>query len=343
MFLGTEHPRRSRRVVTGWRCGPARVRRPELGLVSRGLQPLFQVLGALFGMLRAGWRGELPLWLAVPTFMGACWAIDPLFNAIYRFSPPSRVAELLLLTAWAASLWLVLLWSGVGVWRCVRTSSDGGGSMVLAVGALALVLLVGAQALPAAQEAGCVAASVWRQIPPLQPGSGSGDADAFWFRAAMRYDASSRTLWVTGAIERGTSQDFITALEQHPQTQTIGLVSPGGYVDEMRAMSERIRDRQLDTFAPARCASACVSLFAAGAKRWVSTQSRFGLHRSGHECFKDTGLSADDLLEAATLRAAGVTEEFIQNMLSTPYHSIWQPELKELLTSGLAGGVREIP
>lgn len=157
----------------------------------------------------------------------------------------------------------------------------------------------------------------------------------------MRYDAANRTLWVTGAIERGTAEDFIAALDRLPQVQTSGLVSPGGYVMEARAISGRIRAQWLDTFAPERCISACVSLFAAGEQRWVSRQSSFGLHRSGHACFSDTGPSAGDLEEATALREAGVTEAFIRHMLETPYQRMWQPSVRDVLASGLASGVRE--
>jgi len=283
------------------------------------------------------------VWLAVPTFVGTCLAVEQLYGALYDLGPASqwRVVEPLFLWAWALSLWAALLWSGVGIWRCVRSSRTEGGSAVLAVGALAVVLAMGAHALTAARDVGCVAGTVWREAWPERPAGGSGPHDPFWERAAMRYDAATRTLWVTGAIERGTAEDFIAALDRHPQVRTIGLVSPGGYVIEAQAMVKQVRARRLDTFAPERCISACVSLFAAGEQRWVSRHSSFGLHRSGHACFSDMGPSTGDLEDAVALREAGVTEAFIQQVLDTPYRSLWQPALRDVLASGLASGVRE--
>lgn len=320
-----------------------RGRPPAPGLAWRALRFALQALGAVLGLVRAGWRGELPLWLAAPTFAGLCWAVSPLYSALYELSPPGpwRVVEPVLLWAWALSLWLALLWAGVGVWRCVRSSQQGGGSALMGVGALALVLAVVAQAVAAARDVGCVAGSVWRETWPDRPAGGSEAQDAFWARAVMRYDAANRTLWVTGAVERGTADEFIAALTRHPQVQTIGLVSPGGYVVEAQTMVKQVRARQLDTFAPGPCASACVSLFAAGEQRWVSPQSSFGLHRSGHACFSDTGPSAADLEEATALREAGVTEAFVRQMLETPYQSLWRPDLRDVLASGLASGVRD--
>ena len=341
MLLGNEQPvalhgTAARRLNTRTRSRP-----PPRGLAHRALRPVLQVVGAVFGMLRAGWRGELPLWLAVPAFIGTCWAVSPIFSKLYMLIPAWRMADPLVLSAWLACLLAVLLWSAVGVWRCARSNQEHGGPTVLAVGALALMLPVGAQSLATARDVSCVAGGAWREAWPTRPASSPGPINPFFSRAVMSYDAPSQTLWITGGIERGTAEDFAAALKQHPQTKTIGLISPGGYVDEMQAMSERIREGRFDTFAPARCASACVSLFAAGQQRWVTQESRFGLHRSGHECFEDTGPSAEDLQDAAALREAGVSEAFIQRALDTPFQSIWRPALGDVLASGLATGVRE--
>ncbi|HZV92972.1 MAG TPA: hypothetical protein VFF72_07125, partial [Caldimonas sp.] len=160
-------------------------------------------------------------------------------------------------------------------------------------------------------------------------------------RAVLGYDDATRTLWLRGAIELGAATEFLAALQTHPLTQTIALESPGGYVSESQAMAGEILKRHLDTYAPEKSASACVDLFAAGEKRWAGPRTMFGLHRSGHECRPDQGLTRADLRAASFLRERGVAEDFIDRAFETPYDRLWKPDVRTVLESGLATGVRE--
>lgn len=75
---------------------------PALGAARQALKLAAQGLGAVLGILRAGWRGGLPLWLAAPTFVGTCLAVDQLYGALYDLSPASqwRIVEPLFLWVW---------------------------------------------------------------------------------------------------------------------------------------------------------------------------------------------------------------------------------------------------
>lgn len=93
-------------------------------------------------------------------------------------------------------------------------------------------------------------------------------------------------------------------------------------------MAEEILKRELDTYAPEKCASACADLFAAGEKSWITPKSVLGLHRSGHECAPDAGTTSHDRIAAEFLSSRGVAAGFIQRALDTPYDGIWLPDIR---------------
>ena len=105
-----------------------------------------------------------------------------------------------------------------------------------------------------------------------------------------------------------------------------------------------MRDRGLDTYVRADCASACVLVFAAGRERLAAPSARFGLHRSGVEWQRgDPGVSPTDLAMERYFREQGVADEFIVRVLETPFRDIWVPTAGEVMASGLASGVWTLP
>jgi hypothetical protein len=180
----------------------------------------------------------------------------------------------------------------------------------------------------------CYSGSLWREVTAPREDHGGNS------RAVLEYDETSRTLWIQGALELGAAEEFRKALLAHPAALTIGLDSPGGYVAEGRQMAGEILGRRLDTYARDLCASACIDLFAAGERRWAGQQAVFGFHRSGHKCSPDTGINKADLVAANFLRERGVDDEFVQRAFETPYTSIWTPDVRTVLDSGLATGMR---
>ncbi len=292
-------------------------------------------LGACFGIARACWRGDLPLWMATLVLAAVCSALNPLWSVVEASMPsgPSGKFELAVLVAWATTLWVALAWSLVVFWRSLITSRTGGGSALVAIPMLIVMAHVAANAWSSARQMSCYSASLWREtMTPRENGGWNS-------RAVVQYDEASRTLWIRGALELGTSGEFRTGLSAHPATHTVGLDSPGGYVQEGRRIARQMA-LKLDTYAPERCASACIDLFAAGERRWAGQQTTFGFHRSGHECAPDSGLNKSDLVAANFLRERGVADDFVQRAFETPYTSMWKPAVRTVLYSGLATGLR---
>ncbi len=292
--------------------------------------------GAVVGLTRACWRGEVPLWLATTLFAAVCFALNPLWQAVDDAAPTSAMGwmDLAVLSGWAACLWAAFIWTGIGFWRSLRIHLADGGSTVLAIVAVAVMVAAAWNTWSSARPVSCYAGSLWGET---WAGHAPGQAQD---HAVMGFDAQTRTLWVRGEIVLGTAQDFLKALAAHPSVRTIGLISPGGYVHETQAMVDAILKRRLDTYAPGQCMSACVALFAAGEQRWVSEESEFGLHRSGHECREDSGPTQADLRVAQFLRDRGVSESVVDRFLETPNQEMWSPDIGTTLRSGLATGTR---
>ncbi len=310
-------------------CG-ARLRRTALWMGA-------MASGAVVGLTRAGWRGEVPLWLATTLFAAVCFMLNPLWQAVNDAAPTSAMGwlDLAVLSGWAACLWAAFIWTGVGFWRSLTIHQADGGSTVFAVVAVAFMLPAAWHTWNSARVVSCYAGSLWGETWAGRKPDQATD------RAVMSVDAQTHTLWVRGAIDMGTAQEFMTALAAHPSVRTIGLISPGGYVHEAQAMVDAILKRQLDTYVPGRCMSACVVLFAAGEQRWVSEESEFGLHRSGHECREDSGPTHADLRVAQFLRDRGVSELVVDRFLETPNQEMWSPDIGTTLQSGLATGTRD--
>jgi len=124
------------------------------------------------------------------------------------------------------------------------------------------------------------------------------------------------------------------------EIEGIELDSPGGSAAEGFALAALVRDRGLDTFVRADCASACVLVFAGGRERLAAPSARFGLHRSGVTWQRgDRGVSATDLAMERFFRERGVTDGFIARALETPFHEIWVPPVDAVMGSGLGTGL----
>ena len=107
----------------------------------------------------------------------------------------------------------------------------------------------------------------------------------------------------------GTTNLVRAALKRHPGIEGIELDSPGGSAAEGFALAALVRDRKLDTYVQADCASACVLVFAGGRERLAAPSARFGLHRSGVTWQRgDRGVSPTDLAMERFFRERGVAD-----------------------------------
>lgn len=299
--------------------------------------PLIAAASA-WALIALAWRGSLPWWLTLCFVCAVLAGTVPLGWMAYGWVPSDEhgLASMAYFATFAALAAAAFIWSVISLARTAQLSLREGLAwhlLPMAVLAFPLLHLSGRQTLQVTCVARVEVSDLFDQFRRKQPVDAP---DSFWSSASFDYDEASATLWMRGRYAEGSATRLRRALEAHPQARVLGLAGPGGLVREASAMAEMILKRDLDTYAPADCASACTTVFAAGAHRWIEPTTRLGLHRSGHRCMKDSGPSPLDEHEAAYLRARGVSDPLVDRFLNTPYRQMHVPSHAELIVSGLA-------
>lgn len=127
------------------------------------------------------------------------------------------------------------------------------------------------------------------------------------------------SLVLVGNITLDTLPRFQAALAQYPDTQTIELVSSGGYVVPAIQIGYEIYDRGLDTRIAegSLCYSACGFVFLAGARREI--EGALGLHqaRAAEGELTTDQQKAIDAYIVAALETFGTDPALITAMLET--------------------------
>ena len=229
---------------------------------------------------------------------------------------------------------LLCAWWGVGVWRSTRRWLGAERSLLVglafAMGGMTTLL-----------HAFDRVADRDQQMTLLTLGVMAADLDP---KPVVTLSPDGKQLSLAGEMGFGTTNLVRAALGRHPGITGIELNSPGGSAAEGFALAELVRDRGLDTYVRADCASACVLVFAGGHERLAAPSARFGLHRSGIDWRRgDPGVSATDLAMERFFRQQGVADDFIARTLETPFRDIWVPSAGEVMASGLASGVWTLP
>lgn len=145
---------------------------------------------------------------------------------------------------------------------------------------------------------------------------------------------------IAGDIETGAYRKVRRLLEPAAKVRTIWLESDGGMVLEAFLIAAMIRERQMDTFVDANCASACTLILAAGKSRAAYARAKIGFHNSVALDEKGNLLKGPraerenkepDFMQAAAFHRAGIAEGFVKKALATPHTAIWEPPHTEML------------
>jgi hypothetical protein len=126
--------------------------------------------------------------------------------------------------------------------------------------------------------------------------------------AAAQFTRSADRLYVTGPINQGDDERFVTALDAG--IKIVSLTSEGGYVREAMNIGRTIRQYGLRTEVPSgtRCVSACTLLWAGGRTRSVEGSLVFHCPKAPSEqsCSEPGRQSM-----VAYLREMGVSEKLV--------------------------------
>ena len=93
------------------------------------------------------------------------------------------------------------------------------------------------------------------------------------------YDKERKILCLKGTIDDTTIYSFYDGFSQY-EVERVILNSGGGLLRGGQEVAKYIRDNKIDTEVPnkSKCLSNCALVFAAGIRRYASSQSRIGVH-----------------------------------------------------------------
>ncbi len=267
------------------------------------------------------WRGEAPFWISVLLFsLILPWAltfggISFLSNATIESTPLRSMLTAALVFGLVG---IVGVWQLVGTWRA-STKAKAPDRWFVTRWAARFVALAGF----------ALAAFAVSTTPPVMARyySEMNDTD-FIGQQPHALTVEGDQMEITGQLSWGLYDEFLQALSDNAELQTVVLNSDGGHFGVGRQMSERIRERGLDTLTTTRCASACTFAFLGGHRRMLQDGAQLGYHApSGNT---DAVLTRISNHAAGVLRAADVPEEFITQVFATPPESVWYPTNEEL-------------
>lgn len=275
------------------------------------------------------WRGQLPL--ATSYWLNGI-ALVLLFVAIYvaislvDITDYPRLISVAIICIWPLTV-VAQTWLSVGIWRSAGRYSKvhpkrywgGIAKLFTTLGWISALSAFVTQGLP--QMGGFM--EVISQASHQK-------------RYALRSLRGDTELEINGALDFGLAREVEEFLKQYPSIKTIHLNSPGGRLAEADKLSSLILQKDLNTYVSISCASACVTVFAAGKERWLSKAAILGLHEPYFPGFEPAELRVMSESTRNFLISRGVNAEFVSRGLSVPHDSSWEPSHDELFRSGLA-------
>lgn len=143
-----------------------------------------------------------------------------------------------------------------------------------------------------------------------------------------------------GEIGEGVSEALQAFLRKNTKIKTVRLRSPGGRVAEANRMKTVIRGRGIDTQAD-DCSSSCVLAFLGGQNRYLTPQSRVGLHRfdAPESAVFEGNPDRSNRLVTELVRE-GVSSQFAKRANEHSGSDLWAPSQQSMITSRLATRVR---
>ena len=144
---------------------------------------------------------------------------------------------------------------------------------------------------------------------------------------------------ITGTLALGISQKFAAALAAAPQARLVRLESDGGILSEAMLIQGAIKARELDTAVRTACESACTIAYLGGRRRFAAPGARFGFHRAGST---PGDIGAADLMVRGFYAQAGLTEDFVDQVMATPVTRMWRPDMKALRRAGVVTQIEAV-
>jgi len=161
-------------------------------------------------------------------------------------------------------------------------------------------------------------------------------------KSSVRLIPGRPDIEIIGGLLPGLSEEVRELLNENPQVEIVYLTSTGGVGEEGRRISDLIRERNLSTYVPRYCYSACTMAFSAGRSRMIMSGAQMGYHRSGliHPLFGDLSLPRwFNQKNAEAFLRAGISQRFVDRYLDTAFSDVWIPTEEEMLEANVVTSV----
>jgi hypothetical protein len=219
-------------------------------------------------------------------------------------------------------LLLVWLWSMTGTTVSALRKLFAGPGRFWAILALLLMTLSALAGASEMRRLGAALKEHWAVAAGEQPGE----------RFAVTLSADGRVVAFAGGVNDGAAAAIDHAIGDAPRVGTLLLDSPGGWMREGKRMADVVKRYRLNTRVERECFSACTVVLLAGENRSAGPEAQIGFHRA--RAIGETargGARPPRAEEAEIYLKAGLREEFVRHIVSTPNDSIWIPTRRELL------------
>ena len=222
------------------------------------------------------------------------------------------------------------VWQLGGIWNSASKHKSRGGSGFWA-GAAKVAVVIGLLRV--------ISELAIHGVPVIKEGvhllAGADDVPAYQLHLLH----NGTELELTGGIPYGTTDAVRVVLDASPSVKVIRLNSLGGRVGEANKLGRLIRERQLITYTPADCVSACTIAFLSGRERYLGEQGRLGFHSAGIGGLDGKEFRALNEEMRRTMLERNVPVDFVNRALSTSTHSMWFPTQEELIEARVIDGV----
>ena len=137
--------------------------------------------------------------------------------------------------------------------------------------------------------------------------------------------------WSTGGLRKRVGA--------HPCGCSAGkalhIESEGGRIGEAKQMMQLVRQRNLTTYTSEYCLSAATLVLIAGKERVIAADAKVGFHAGSFPGWTAEQQREGDDLVRSTMQSAGVSEQFISQVLATPPEQMWYLSFEEMLRNGV--------
>lgn len=156
---------------------------------------------------------------------------------------------------------------------------------------------------------------------------------------SVRTDPSRQAIVLSGELGPGVATAVQIAVHSNQQLRFLWVSSPGGLVGEARVIAQIVKSRGLITVVSAECESACATILASGAERWLIEGGAVGLHS---ESALGLPIEYEDTDHFDLLSSLNGSALLARREASVPYWDMWYPTEEELIASALVTRVMTV-